>query len=406
MNYFARNTLVLLFLFMFTEIAFAKQSINFVIKTVGDKEEVFLAGTERVIRFEREYDGKLYLVDLDFDGVDELINEMEYPAGPNLCVETYSYDAALNEFKLNDLLSFDGSLCNIEIKGRYISSSYRSAAQYQDDILIFNKTVKKYQMYSKDIESGEDENHTYYLRDRYKDGKKSQSFIVIENQNNRGVFNRKPLLISTSSNINIYKDTSLTSGDKLDTKLSKKQVIDILEETDLIFKIIIKKKYFWVKAADTFFTDNLLFIKNKSYLYKIPNKKTKMYLIKGDKVTLLDEKTDDLGQKWYFINYKGKKELNMWIKAEAVDLEPQAEKMEKESQPEPADNPKAKKPEPVTKIPTNKPAEVAQVTLTTPPPKNAEIIKAEKSEPIKSASGSPSFALLASMFSLVVWRLS
>ena len=137
---------------------------------------------------------------------------------------------------------------------------------------------------------------------------------------------------------------------------------------------------------------------NKTYLHKIPNKKTKMYLIKGDKVTLLDEKTDASGQKWYFINYKGKKELNMWIKAEAVDLEPKNE-------PKPAEKPKAKKPEPVTKTRTSKPAEVAQVTLTTTPPKNAEIIKAEKAEPIKTAKGSTSFTLLASMFGLLSLRL-
>jgi len=58
----------------------------------------------------------------------------------------------------------------------------------------------------------------------------------------------------------------------------------------------------------------------KQYLYSEPSRITNMYLIKGDKVTILDEKTDDSGQKWYFINYKGKKDINMWIKAEAVDL--------------------------------------------------------------------------------------
>ena len=126
-----------------------------------------------------------------------------------------------------------------------------------------------------------------------------------------------------------------------------------------------------------------------------------MYLVKGDKVTLLDEKTDESGQKWYFINYKGKKELNMWIKAEAVGLEPQAEKIESK----PIEKPKAKKPEPVTKTPTNKPAEIAQVTLTTTPPKNAEIIKAEKVEPIKTANGSSSLVLLASMFGVLGLRL-
>jgi len=44
-----------------------------------------------------------------------------------------------------------------------------------------------------------------------------------------------------------------------------------------------------------------------------------MYLIKGDQVTINDTNIDESGQKWYFINFKGKKELNMWLKAEAID---------------------------------------------------------------------------------------
>ena len=63
-----------------------------------------------------------------------------------------------------------------------------------------------------------------------------------------------------------------------------------------------------------------LVIKRKAYLYKAPNNKTRMYLIKGDKVTLLNKQTDASGKKWYFVYYKGKQKLNMWIKAEAVDI--------------------------------------------------------------------------------------
>lgn len=61
-------------------------------------------------------------------------------------------------------------------------------------------------------------------------------------------------------------------------------------------------------------------ILSKSHLYKEPSKSSlsKMYLIPGDKVTLLDTKTDEAGQEWYYISYQGKKEIKMWIKAEAV----------------------------------------------------------------------------------------
>lgn len=61
-------------------------------------------------------------------------------------------------------------------------------------------------------------------------------------------------------------------------------------------------------------------VKNKSYLYNNPDgDKTKLYLIKGDVVSILDRRSSN-NKDWYLINYKGKKEINMWIKADAVDL--------------------------------------------------------------------------------------
>ncbi|TCP88147.1 hypothetical protein EDC44_1552 [Cricetibacter osteomyelitidis] len=59
---------------------------------------------------------------------------------------------------------------------------------------------------------------------------------------------------------------------------------------------------------------------DKAYLYNKPNKITKGYLINNDKVKVLAQEIDSVGIKWYFINYKGKKDINMWIKAEDVDL--------------------------------------------------------------------------------------
>lgn len=63
-------------------------------------------------------------------------------------------------------------------------------------------------------------------------------------------------------------------------------------------------------------------ILDKTYLYLNPNEKekTKIYLIKDNKVTILDTQINNANQKWYFINYKGKKDINMWIKAEAIEL--------------------------------------------------------------------------------------
>lgn len=67
-------------------------------------------------------------------------------------------------------------------------------------------------------------------------------------------------------------------------------------------------------------TKSISVLKSKSPLYREPSEssKSKMYLIAGDKVKLLDTKTDTSGQKWYYISYQGKKEIKAWIKAEAV----------------------------------------------------------------------------------------
>ena len=60
--------------------------------------------------------------------------------------------------------------------------------------------------------------------------------------------------------------------------------------------------------------------KDKQYLYNSPNRITRMYLVKGDKIRVLKEEKDEKGDTWYFISYKGRKEINMWIKADSVDL--------------------------------------------------------------------------------------
>jgi len=52
----------------------------------------------------------------------------------------------------------------------------------------------------------------------------------------------------------------------------------------------------------------------KQPLYKTPPEKTKMYLIKGDKVEILEEKDD-----WIYILYKGKKDIKAWIPKSAVE---------------------------------------------------------------------------------------
>ncbi|MBN6069653.1 hypothetical protein HYE53_00540 [Aggregatibacter actinomycetemcomitans] len=66
--------------------------------------------------------------------------------------------------------------------------------------------------------------------------------------------------------------------------------------------------------------EKLYRVNDKSYLYKYPNFRTKLYLVKNDLINIIDKKVDDNKQTWYFINYKGKKQINMWLKADSVDL--------------------------------------------------------------------------------------
>jgi hypothetical protein len=49
-------------------------------------------------------------------------------------------------------------------------------------------------------------------------------------------------------------------------------------------------------------------------LYKKPNIKTKMYLIKGDRVEVLEGKDD-----WLYILYHGKKDIKAWIPKNSVE---------------------------------------------------------------------------------------
>ena len=78
------------------------------------------------------------------------------------------------------------------------------------------------------------------------------------------------------------------------------------------------------RVCDYFYSNNInkcfYLILRKSYLYDLNRKKTGIYLIKGDRVKIIKTALDSDGTKWYFINYKGKKEINMWIKANSVDL--------------------------------------------------------------------------------------
>lgn len=99
---------------------------------------------------------------------------------------------------------------------------------------------------------------------------------------------------------------------------SKKVIFDKMLRCD--HQLLVNNEQDWLKGC-TSISNEYALIAKKTYLHTDAFEPTKMYLIKGDKVTLLNEQTDSEGQKWYYINYQGKKDLNMWIKAEAIDVE-------------------------------------------------------------------------------------
>jgi hypothetical protein len=59
---------------------------------------------------------------------------------------------------------------------------------------------------------------------------------------------------------------------------------------------------------------------DKAVLYAKPDVKaqTKMYVIKGDKVALLDYAENDDGSEWFLIRFNGKKTVEQWVKADVI----------------------------------------------------------------------------------------
>ena len=58
----------------------------------------------------------------------------------------------------------------------------------------------------------------------------------------------------------------------------------------------------------------------KAWLYDEPmeSSRSKLYLIKGDKVTVLKFKENPQGENWMFIRFEGSKTVEMWIKSSAL----------------------------------------------------------------------------------------
>lgn len=62
-------------------------------------------------------------------------------------------------------------------------------------------------------------------------------------------------------------------------------------------------------------------VREKSYLYEYPNKKVPLYLDKGDKIKLLQEKVDSKNKKWYLVSYRNKTNTIMWVESQTIDYD-------------------------------------------------------------------------------------
>lgn len=119
----------------------------------------------------------------------------------------------------------------------------------------------------------------------------------------------------------LFKPTARSDGTVHNNKISFKNLIYKIDSEELSVDYVFKLYNGVPDLRDNSLKICVRLIKDRVYLYNKSDykEKTKMYLIKNDKVCLLNKEDTEQG-KWYLINYKGKKDINMWIKADAVDL--------------------------------------------------------------------------------------
>ncbi|MCP4969833.1 MAG: hypothetical protein GY932_04435 [Arcobacter sp.] len=109
--------------------------------------------------------------------------------------------------------------------------------------------------------------------------------------------------------IKVVKQTTNFFTDGTSKKVYK------LKEKLLLSDLTYNKSFIHSEIFDYLEEVIILIQSKRQYLFNNPNKnsKTKMYLIKGDKVEILEEKDD-----WLYILYKGKKDIKAWIPKNAV----------------------------------------------------------------------------------------
>ncbi|WGE61372.1 hypothetical protein [Actinobacillus equuli] len=261
--------------------------------------------------------GDLVYLDVDNDGEDEIITSVYLYSGDSSYVNTlilkrennqlYIYmenpmiqlpkNISSNEYAEDTLLVKNGVLEISSVRGNALRTSVTSTFKVVNKQLILSsQEINTYR--NTDGES-------YSRKYDFLTGAYSEIVENILEQECRPNLTESGILDSICEGDNGY-----TKQKEINTQRD----IKYIEFSDLCSSFYKGSKFSF--QCD----ENKHEIKNKSYLYHLPNEMTKLYLIKGDMVNVIDKVNISEQQSFYFINYKGKKDINMWIKAEAVDL--------------------------------------------------------------------------------------
>jgi len=198
------------------------------------------------------------------------------------------------------------------------------------DNLMNNKKLCKWESYKSSYEHSlifavkvPDENNTCFEIKEYSLGKdKEFNYPIYYSIKRTGHFNQISFdEVDGSLNyfgINELSNKLLKENNKNKLLLNKGDFVKF--KYNLGKKSIVKKDNLFLEVGNDYL-EPYFYINSKSYLYSKPDDKyrSNMYLIKGDQIKIIGESMNSNIQ-WYFINYKGKKEINMWIKADSVDL--------------------------------------------------------------------------------------
>ena len=180
-----------------------------------------------------------------------------------------------------------------------------------------------------------------YVKDNniYNDGNKVKTILINDELGSVLLDNKDVIVISNSYNASSTKTELNYVFSKLNGNILKMEQVNYSPEYDRYYGYflnfpnginvedingkLLSEKYmkceYLNESINSSSCKEIGFVNKRSYLYTSPNSISKMYLIKGDQVIINDVKSLK-NEKWYLINYKGKKEINMWIKADSVDL--------------------------------------------------------------------------------------